>query len=108
MEGTYLHYATGFACDVCDGNADVNVGDGEHYLCAAHAIEPMMEIDLSGSDSVVTVSDAPMPAPNVIMMGTSGSAPAAVIGDADIRKLLADVVVGLRAIQHRLESSDIS
>jgi len=105
-EGTDVQHTTGFACDVCDGSADVDVGDGDHYLCAAHALEPMMEIDLTRPDSVVTVSDAP--APNVIMMGTSGPAPAASIGDADIRKLLADVVVGLRSIQYRLESLEIS
>ena len=105
MEGIYTQYPTGFSCDVCDGIAVVDVDDGNHYLCAAHAIEPVMEINLTGDEPIVTVADEPAPASNVIMIGAPSTAPDVVIADADIRELLTDVVSGLRAIRRRLEST---
>lgn len=108
MEGIYTQYPTGFSCDVCDGIAVVDVDDGNHYLCAAHAIEPVMEINLTGDEPIVTVADEPAPASNVIMIGAPSTAPDVVIADADIRELLTDVVSGLRAIRRRLESTAAS
>ena len=108
MEGIYTQYPTGFSCDVCDGIAVVDVDDGDHYLCAAHAIEPVMEINLTGDEPIVTIADEPAPASNVIMIGTPSTAPDVVIADAAVRELLTDVVLGLRAIRHRLESTPVS
>jgi hypothetical protein len=108
MEGIYTQYPTGFSCDVCDGIAVVDVNDGDQYLCAAHAIEPMMEIDLAGDEPIVTVADAPARASNVIMIGAPTTATDTVIADADVQQLLSDVVLGLRAIRHRLESTPVS
>ena len=107
MEGIYTQYPTGFSCDVCDGIAVVDVNDGDHYLCAAHAIEPMMEIDLAGDEPIVTVADAPASASNVIMIGAPTTATDTVIADADVQQLLSDVVLGLRAIRRRLESTPV-
>jgi hypothetical protein len=100
-----LQYPTGFACDVCDGIAVVEVNDGDHYLCAAHAIEPRLEIDLSGNEPIVAIEDAPTLTSNVIAMPAQTPAPTAVIADTDVQKLLTDVVSGLRAIRYRLEST---
>ncbi|MBG7605880.1 MAG: hypothetical protein IZT58_14840 [Actinobacteria bacterium] len=108
MEGIYTQYPTGFSCDVCDGIAVVDVNDGDNYLCATHAIEPIMEIDLTGGEPTVAIADAPAPASNVIMIGAPTTAPDAVIADADVQQLLTDVVLGLRAIRHRLESTPVS
>jgi hypothetical protein len=108
MEGIYPQYPTGFACDVCDGIAVVVVDDGDHYLCAAHAIEPMMDVDLTRNGQVVAISDTPEPAPSIIMMGTPTPAAEAAIADADVQKLLTDVTIGLRAIRYRLESTSAS
>ncbi|MGB9357930.1 MAG: hypothetical protein WCC01_05160 [Acidimicrobiia bacterium] len=108
MEGIYTQYPTGFSCDVCDGIAVVDVNDGENYLCAAHAIEPTMEIDLTRDEPIVTVADALAPASNVIMIGARSTAPDTLIADAEVRELLTDVVLGLRAIRHRLESTPVS
>ena len=107
MEGIYTQYPTGFSCDVCDGIAVVDVDDGDHYLCAAHAIEPMIEIDIAGDEPIVAIADVPAPASNVIMIGAP-TAPDAVIADADVQELLTDVVLGLRAIRNRLESTRVS
>jgi len=108
MEGIYTQYPTGFSCDACDGIAVVEVDDGDHYLCAAHAIEPVMEINLTGDEPVVAVADGPAPASNVIMIGAPSAAPDVVIADAAVRELLTDVVSGLRAIRRRLESTPAS
>ena len=108
MEGIYTQYPTGFSCDVCDGIAVVDVSDGDHYLCAVHAIEPMIEIDLAEDEPIVAIADAPAPASNVIMIGPPTTAPDVVIADADVRELLTDVVSGLRAIRRRLESTPAS
>ena len=108
MEGIYTQYPTGFSCDVCDGIAVVDGDDGNHYLCAAHALEPVLEINLTGDEPLVTGADEPAPASNVIMIGAPSTAPDVVIADADIRELLTDVVSGLRAIRRRLESTPAS
>jgi len=108
MEGIYTQYPTGFSCDVCGGIAVVDVDDGDHYLCSAHAIEPMMEIDLTGGEPIVTIADGPAPASDVISTGAPSAAPDVVIADAAVRELLTDVVSGLRAIRRRLDSTPIS
>lgn len=108
MEGIYTQHPTGFFCDVCDGIAVVDVNDGDHYLCAAHAIEPMMEIDLAGDEPIVAIAGARAPASNVITMSALKTAPDAVIADPDVQQLLTDVVLGLRAIRYRLESTPVS
>ncbi len=104
MEGSCLQYPTGFACDVCDGIAVVDVNDGDHYLCAVHATEPTVKVDLTRDDPVVVVAADPAGAANVVMMGAPTPEPAAPITDGEIQKLLADVVIGLRGIQYRLQS----
>ena len=108
MEGIYTQYPTGFSCDVCDGIAVVEVDDGDHYLCSAHAVEPLMEIHLTGDEPIVAIADVPAPASNVIMIGAPTTAPDAAIADADVQELLTDVVLGLRAIRNRLESTRVS
>ena len=108
MEGIYTQYPTGFSCDVCDGIAVVEVDDGDHYLCAAHAIKPVMEINLTGDEPIVTIADEPAPASNGTMIGAPSTAPDVVIADADVRELLTDVVTGLRAIRRRLETTPAS
>ena len=107
MEGIYSQYPTGFTCDVCGGIAVVDIDDGGHYLCAPHAIEPMMEIDLTGDRPIVVVASAPAPASEVVVTGARTAAPNAVTADADVQKLLSDVVIGLRAIRYRLESTPV-
>jgi len=108
MEGIYTQYPTGFSCDVCDGIAVVDVDDGDHYLCAAHAIEPVMEINLTGDKPIVTIADKPAPVSNDPMIGAPSTASDVVIADADVRELLTDVVTGLRAIRRRLETTPVS
>jgi hypothetical protein len=108
MEGINTQYPTGFSCGVCDGIAVVDVNDGENYLCAAHAIEGVMEIDLTRDEPIVSVAEAPAPASDVIMIGARSTAPDPVIADADVQQLLTDVVSGLRVIRHRLESTPVS
>lgn len=108
MEGICTQYPTGFSCDVCDGVAVVDVNDGDNYLCAVHAIEPMIEIDLAADEPIVAIADMPAPASNVIMIGAPTTAPDAVIADPKVQQLLTDVVLGLRAIRHRLESTPVS
>lgn len=105
MEGIYTQYPTGFSCDVCDGIAVVEVDDGDHYLCAAHAIEPVMEINLTEDEPIVTVADEPAPASDDTTIGAPSTVPDVVIADADVRELLTDVVTGLRAIRRRLETT---
>ena len=108
MEGIYTQHPTGFSCDVCDGIGVVEVDDGDHYLCSAHAIEPMMEINLTGDEPIVTIADGPAAASNVIVIGAPSTAPDVAIADAEVRQLLTDVVSGLRAIRRRLDSTPIS
>ena len=105
MEGIYTQYPTGFFCDVCGGIGVVDVDDGDHYLCSAHAIEPMMEIDLTGGEPIVTIADGPAPASDANSIGAPSAAPDVVIADAAVRELLTDVVSGLRAIRRRLDST---
>ena len=105
MEGIYTQYPTGFSCDVCDGIAVVEVDDGDHYLCAAHAIEPVMGMNLTGDEPIVTIPDEPAPASDKTMIGAPSTVPDVVIADADVRELLTDVVTGLRAIRRRLETT---
>lgn len=108
MEGIYTQYPTGFSCDVCDGIAVVEVDDGDHYLCAAHAIEAVMEINLTGDEPIVTIADEPAPASNDTMIGAPSTALDVVVTDTDVRELLTDVVSGLRAIRRRLETTPAS
>jgi hypothetical protein len=108
MEGIYTQYPTGFSCDICGGIAVVEVDDGDHYLCAKHAIEPLMEINLTGHEPIVAIADGPAPASNVIMLGALSTAPDVAIADAEVRELLTDVVSGLRAIRRRFESTPLS
>jgi hypothetical protein len=51
MEGMDTQHATGFTCSICGGTAVVDVDDG--YLCAAHAIEALItiEIDLRAEEN---------------------------------------------------------
>ena len=78
------------------------------YLCAAHAIEPTTEVDLARSEPIVVIADAPVPASNAIRMSAPTTAPDAVVADPDVQQLLTDVVLGLRAIRYRLESTPVS
>jgi len=54
MEGTNRQHATGYTCLMCGGVAVVNIDGG--YLCAEHAIEAMITIDLRAEEPTVTVS----------------------------------------------------
>ena len=54
MEGSYPQHPTGYVCHVCDDIAVVDMDDGG-FLCAVHAIEVIMRIDLRASDPLVTV-----------------------------------------------------
>ena len=108
MEGIDTQYPTGFSCGVCDGIAVIDVDDGDHYLCAAHALEPMVEINLTEGESIVTIAAEPAPTSNVVMIDTPSPAPEVAIADADVRQLLTDVVSGLRAIRRRLEATPTS
>ena len=108
MEGIYTQYPTGFSCGVCGGIAVVDVDDGDHYLCSAHAIEPLMEIDLTGDEPIVIIAGGPAHASDVIANGPASTAPDVVIADAAVRELLTDVVSGLRGIRRRLDSTPIS
>ena len=44
MEGMDTQHATGFTCSICGGIAVVDVDDG--YLCATHAIEALITIEI--------------------------------------------------------------
>jgi hypothetical protein len=50
MEGSYAQHPTGYVCQVCDDIAVVDMDDGG-CLCAVHAIEVIMRIDLRASRS---------------------------------------------------------
>jgi hypothetical protein len=54
MEAMDTQHATGFTCSICGGTAVVDVDDG--YLCARHAIEAMIEVDLRAEAATVTVT----------------------------------------------------
>ena len=54
MEGSYPQHPTGYVCQVCEDIAVVDMDDGG-YLCAVHAIEVIMRIDLRAAGSRVTV-----------------------------------------------------
>jgi hypothetical protein len=54
MEGTNTQHPTGFICDICEVTAVVDIDGG--YLCAAHAIEAMITVDLRAEEPTVTVS----------------------------------------------------
>ena len=54
MEGMNRQHATGYACLMCGGVAVVDI-EGS-YLCAAHAIEAMITVDLRAEEPIVTVS----------------------------------------------------
>jgi hypothetical protein len=56
MEGMGKQHATGYTCHMCGGVAVVDI-DG-HYLCARHAIEAMIEVDLRAEEPTVTFSVA--------------------------------------------------
>jgi hypothetical protein len=105
MEGISTQRPTRFSCDVCGRTAVIDVADGDHYLCAAHALEPMVEITLTKDESIVTIADRSEPAANVVAIGAPSPAPDVEIADADVRQLLTDVVSGLRAIRRSLEST---
>ena len=47
-------HATGYTCLLCGGVAVVDI-DGD-YLCAEHAIEAMITVDLRAEESIVTGS----------------------------------------------------
>ena len=47
-------HATGYTCHECGGVAVVDI-DGD-YLCAVHAIETMITVDLRAEEPTVTVS----------------------------------------------------
>lgn len=54
MKGSYPQHPTGYVCQVCEDIAVVDMDDGG-YLCAVHAIEVIMRIDLRAAGSRVTV-----------------------------------------------------
>ena len=54
MEDTLAQHPTGFVCQTCDGVAVVDMDNGI-YLCAVHAIEAMVTIDLRAAEPIVTV-----------------------------------------------------
>ena len=54
MEGSYPQHPTGYVCRVCDCIAVVDMDYGG-FLCAVHAIEVIMRIDLRASEPLVTV-----------------------------------------------------
>ena len=54
MEGMNTQHATGYTCHECGGVAVVDIDGG--YLCAAHAIEAMITVDLRAEEPTVTVS----------------------------------------------------
>jgi hypothetical protein len=54
MEGMSTQHATGYTCRICEGVAVVDI-DGD-YLCAEHAVEAMITIDLRAEEPIVTVS----------------------------------------------------
>jgi len=47
-------HATGYTCYLCGGVAVADIVGG--YLCAKHAIDAMIEVDLRAEEPTVTVS----------------------------------------------------
>jgi hypothetical protein len=47
-------HATGYTCHTCGGDAVVDIDGG--YLCALHAIEAMITVDLRAEEPTVTVT----------------------------------------------------
>ncbi len=107
MEGIHPQYPTGFVCDVCGGIAVIDVDDGDHYLCAAHAIEPMMDIDLTRDEPIVAVAATQATISKVLVMRAPTAPPAGSIADGEVQALLDEIVIGLRAIRRRLESTPV-
>lgn len=54
MEGMDTQHSTGYTCHECGGVAVVDI-DG-HYLCAEHAIDVMITVELRAEEPTVTVS----------------------------------------------------
>jgi hypothetical protein len=54
MEGMSRQHATGFTCCLRGAIAVVDIDGG--YLCAKHAVEAMIEVDLRAEEPTVTVS----------------------------------------------------
>jgi hypothetical protein len=54
MEGMNTQHATGYTCHMCGGVAVVDIDGG--YLCARHAIEATITVDLRAEEPTVTVS----------------------------------------------------
>jgi hypothetical protein len=54
MEGMDTQHPTGYTCQICRGVAVVDI-DGS-YLCARHAIEAMIGVDLRAGEPTVTVT----------------------------------------------------
>jgi hypothetical protein len=54
MEGMNTQHATGYTCLLCGGVAVVDIDGG--YLCALHAIEAMITVDLRAEEPTVTVT----------------------------------------------------
>jgi len=54
MEGMNTQHATGYTCHECGRVAVVDIDGG--YLCAKHAIETMITVDLRAEEPTVTVS----------------------------------------------------
>jgi hypothetical protein len=54
MEGMSKQHATGYTCHLCGGVAVVDI-DGGH-LCAQHAIDTKITVDLRAEEPIVTVS----------------------------------------------------
>jgi len=54
MEGMDTQHATGYICDICGGVAVVDIDGG--YLCARHAIEAMITVDLRAEEPTVNVT----------------------------------------------------
>ena len=54
MEGSYPQHPTGYVCQVCEDIAVADMDDGG-YLCAVHAIEAIMRIDLRAAGPLVAV-----------------------------------------------------
>jgi hypothetical protein len=54
MEGMNTQHATGYTWHMCGGVAVVDIDGG--YLCARHAIEATITVDLRAEEPTVTVS----------------------------------------------------
>jgi hypothetical protein len=68
-------------------------------------MEPVVAIDLTEAERHAPIAAAPTPASNAFIAGVRRPAQVATIRDPDVQELLTDVVNGLRAIRHHLEST---